>query len=484
VTSTVAMLVVAGLLVLLGGFSAGAEAALSRVSRGAAEELERDGRPGAVRLRQVLADPARYLNLLTLLRVGSELVATVLVTVAALDIFDQLWQAMLATSVTMIVVSYIAIGVSPRTLGRQHPAPIALASARFVHPLARFLGPLPQLLILVGNALTPGKGFRDGPFASEAELRELVDLAEENQLIEDREREMIHSVFELSDTIVREVMVPRTDVVFIERDKTLRQALSLALRSGFSRIPVIGEGTDDVVGVAYLKDIVRRGYVHRDGESVERVESVMRPAVFVPESKPVDELLREMQAQQTHIAIVVDEYGGTAGLVTIEDVLEEIVGEITDEYDVERSLVEELPEGSLRVSTRLHVDELAERLGVELEDDDVDTVGGLLAKHLGRVPIPGAHVCVEGIELTAESAQGRRNRIGTVLVRRVDAQLELPGDDEGDRGENGHNTGSNTGSSTGHNTGHSTGRENGRADRRPNGKRRPDEQVAADGRDR
>ena len=393
---TVLQLVVALLLVLLGGFSAGAEAALSRVSRGAAADLAREGRPGADRLQQVLGDPARYLNLLTLLRVSCELVATVLVTVAALDIFDRVWEAMLATSITMIVVSYIAIGVSPRTLGRQHPARVALVAARFVHPLARFLGPLPQLLILVGNALTPGKGFRDGPFASEAELRELVDLAEENQLIEDREREMIHSVFELGDTIVREVMVPRTDVVFIERDKTLRQALSLALRSGFSRIPVIGEGTDDVVGVAYLKDIVRRTYVHRDGESVETVDSVMRPTVFVPESKPVDELLREMQAQQTHIAIVVDEYGGTAGLVTIEDVLEEIVGEITDEYDVERSLVEELPDGSLRVSTRLHVDELAELLDVELQDDDVDTVGGLLAKYLGRVPIPGAQVWVAG----------------------------------------------------------------------------------------
>jgi CBS domain containing-hemolysin-like protein len=423
---TALLLVVAALLVVLGGLAAGAEAALSRVSRVSAEELQREGRRGAQRLQQVLEDPARYLNLLTLLRVTAELVATVLVTVAMLDLFDTTWQAVLVASGSMVVVSYIAIGVSPRTLGRQHPAPIALAGARFVHPLARVLGPLPQLLILVGNAVTPGKGFAEGPFASEAELRELVDLAEENQLIEDRERVMIHSVFELGDTIVREVMVPRTDVVFIERDKTLRQALSLALRSGFSRIPVIGEGTDDILGVAYLKDIVRRTYVHREGESVEKVESVMRPAVFVPESKPVDELLREMQAQQTHIAIVVDEYGGTAGLVTIEDVLEEIVGEITDEYDVEVPLIDELEDGSLRVSTRLHLDELSERLGVELEDDDVDTVGGLLAKHLGRVPIPGAQVWLHGVELTAETAQGRRNRIGTVLVRRVGDEADEP----------------------------------------------------------
>ena len=413
------LFVVAALLVAVAGLLAGGEAALSRVSRVAAEDLAKEGRRGAARLQQVLEDPARYLNLLTLLRVTAELVATVLVTVAVLDLFDDAWEAVLVAAGSMVVVSYIAIGVSPRTLGRQHPAPVALAAARFVHPLARVLGPLPQLLILVGNALTPGKGFSEGPFASEAELRELVDLAEENQLIEDRERVMIHSVFELGDTIVREVMVPRTDVVFIERSKTLRQALSLALRSGFSRIPVIGEGTDDVVGIAYLKDLVRRTYVHREGESVEKVESVMRPAIFVPESKPVDELLREMQAQQTHVAIVVDEYGGTAGLVTIEDVLEEIVGEITDEYDVEAPLVDELPDGSLRVSARLHLDELSERLGVELEDDDVDTVGGLLAKHLGRVPIPGAKVRLHGVELIAESSQGRRNRIGTVLVRRV-----------------------------------------------------------------
>ncbi|MDQ1600014.1 MAG: magnesium and cobalt exporter, family [Actinomycetota bacterium] len=421
---TAYLLFLAVLLVIVAGLLAGAEAALSRVSRVAAEDLVKEGRRGANRLQQVLEDPARYLNLLTLLRVTAELVATVLVTVAALDIFDTRWQAVLVASASMVLVSYIAIGVSPRTLGRQHPAPVALAAARFVHPLARVLGPLPQLLILVGNALTPGKGFSEGPFASEAELRELVDLAEENQLIEDRERVMIHSVFELGDTIVREVMVPRTDVVFIERTKTLRQALSLALRSGFSRIPVIGEGTDDVVGVAYLKDLVRRTYVHREGESIERVDSVMRPAIFVPESKPVDELLREMQAQQTHVAIVVDEYGGTAGLVTIEDVLEEIVGEITDEYDVEAPLVDELPDGSLRVSARLHLDELSERLDVELEDDDVDTVGGLLAKHLGRVPIPGAQVWLHGIELTAESAQGRRNRIGTVLVRRAAAESD------------------------------------------------------------
>jgi CBS domain containing-hemolysin-like protein len=205
-------------------------------------------------------------------------------------------------------------------------------------------------------------------------------------------------------------------MVFVERSKTLRQALSLALRSGFSRIPVVGEGEDDVVGVAYLKDVARRTYEHRDGESTERVDSVMRPATFVPESKPAATLLKEMQTANVHMAIVVDEYGGTAGLVTIEDILEEIVGEITDEYDREEVPVEHLADGSVRVSTRLHVDELAEMFDVELSDDDIDTVGGLLAKALGKVPIPGAQVTVAGLRLEAEAGQGRRNRVATVLV--------------------------------------------------------------------
>jgi CBS domain containing-hemolysin-like protein len=219
-------------------------------------------------------------------------------------------------------------------------------------------------------------------------------------------------------------MVPRTDVVYIERYKNLRQTMSLFLRSGFSRVPVIDDNLDHVVGIAYLKDIVRRDFEQPDVEFTQRVDEVMRPAHWVPESKPVDSLLTELQARRQHIAVVIDEYGGTAGIVTIEDVLEEIVGEITDEYDVETALVEELPDGALRVSARLHVDELAERLGIELEDDDVDTVGGLLAKHLGRVPIPGAQVWVQGIEITAEETHGRRNRIGTLLVRPVEEGLE------------------------------------------------------------
>ncbi|HEX2313543.1 MAG TPA: hemolysin family protein [Thermomonospora sp.] len=417
-------------LVVVAGLLASVEAALATVSRVRVEELCREGRRGARLLAEVVADPARYLNLVLLLRISCELAATVIVADLCISWLEESWPAYVVAAVIMIVVIYVVVGVGPRTLGRQHADRIALAGAGVLHPVTRVLGPLPKLLILLGNALTPGKGFREGPFASEAELRDLVDLAEQRSLIEPDERQMIHSVFELGDTLVREVMVPRTDIVFIERDKTLRQALSLALRSGFSRIPVVGENEDDVVGIAYLKDIIRRSHEYRDGESVELVESVMRPATYVPDSKPIDELLREMQARQIHVAIVIDEYGGTAGLVTIEDILEEIVGEIADEYDVEIPRVEWLPDGAARVTARLPADELGELFGVDLEVEEVDTVGGLLAYALGRVPIEGSTATVAGLELTAESIAGRRNRIGTVLVRRVPPAE--PGED-GDR---------------------------------------------------
>jgi CBS domain containing-hemolysin-like protein len=407
-------------LVIVASLLAGMEAALSRVSRVRVEELVREQPKRALKLQTVLADPPRYLNLLLLLRTAAELAATVAVAAVCLDVLTVRWQALLAAAAIMTVVSYVVVGVAPRTLGQQHAPGIALRAAGVTLALTRVLGPLPRLLILIGNALTPGKGFREGPFASEAELRDLVDLAEERQVIEHDERQMIHSVFELGDTLVREVMVPRPDMVFIESNKTVRQALALALRSGFSRIPVIGTNVDDIIGVAYLKDLVRRSQESRYVDGRDKVEAIMRPPTFVPDSKPVDELLREMQAAQIHIAVVIDEYGGTAGLVTIEDILEEIVGEIADEYDQETPPIELVDERTTRVTARLPVDEVAEMYDVELAVDDVETVGGLLASALGRVPIPGATVSLEGLTFTAESAKGRRNRIGTVLITRGD----------------------------------------------------------------
>jgi CBS domain containing-hemolysin-like protein len=413
------LIAVSVVLTFAAGLCASADSALARISRTRVQELVAQNRRGARRLQDVISDAPRYLSVLLLLRVSCELSATIVVAAAFVQGLGPGWAAFGYTLLIMIVVSYVAVGVSPRTVGQQHPEGIGLAASAVLYPLARVLGPLPWLLIRVGNALTPGPGLREGPFASEAELRDLVDLLERRRVIEPGEREMIHSVFEFGDTIVREVMVPRTDMVFIERGKTLRQAVSLALRSGFSRIPVVGENEDDVIGVAYLKDIVARSYEHRESEWADKVESIMRPPSFVPDSKPIDDLLREMQARQIHLAIVIDEYGGTAGLVTIEDILEEIVGEITDEYDQEQPPVEWIGPDTARVTARLGVDELGELFGVNIDAEDVETVGGLLAHALGRVPIAGSEATTAGLRLMAESPAGRRNRIATVVARRI-----------------------------------------------------------------
>jgi CBS domain containing-hemolysin-like protein len=415
----VVLLVTAILLVPSAGALAAVDAALARVSVARVEEFVREGRRGAKSLAKVLSDRVRHTNLLLLLRVAAELTATVFVTIAATSTWGRDWWTVLATIAVMVVVSYVLIGVGPRTVGRQHAYPVALLGAAPVLLLGRVFGPLASLLILLGNAITPGKGYREGPFSSEVEIRELVDLAESRGVVERGEREMIQSVFDLGDTIAREVMVPRTDVVFLESTKNVPQALAVALRSGFSRIPVVADNVDDVVGLIYLKDLVRRS---QDPERARqtKLDEVMRPATFVPESKQVDELLREMQATYSHMAIVIDEYGGTAGLVTIEDILEEIVGEIRDEYDVEQVPVEQLPDGSLRLTARLPVEDLGELFDVELpRGDDVETVGGLLAQLLGRVPIAGSSVTAYGLQLTAESIGGRRNRIDTVLARKL-----------------------------------------------------------------
>ena len=428
-TSDIWLLAAAALLVIVAGLFSSADAALSSFSRARAEELAAESKPGSARLLVIVGDPPRYLNTALFLRMLCEIAAIVLVGVFALDWLGEQWPAVVVTIVVMLVVSFVVVGVAPRTVGRQHAERVALASSGVLIRFTQVLGPVPRLLILIGNAITPGRGFSEGPFASEAELRELVDLAEASSVIESGERAMIHSVFELGDTIAREVMVPRTDVVFIERHKTLRQAMSLALRSGYSRIPVIGESLDDIVGFTYLKDVTKRVFDRHEAEQTERVESVMRPVLYVPDSKPIDELLREMQSERKHIAVVVDEYGGTAGLVTIEDVLEEIVGEITDEYDTDEVDLERLANGSTRVSSRYPVDDLEEACGVAIDDDDVDTVGGLMAKHLGRVPIAGSVVEAHGLRFEAEAPAGRRNRIGTVLISKVETADEEHADE-------------------------------------------------------
>jgi len=423
------LLLLAGLLIVLSGFLIAAETAITRVSRTRVDELRKEGNGNQKRaalLLTVLEDRPRYVNVLFFLSTIANVTAVVLVGYVAVRALTRgdgwsSWVALLVVIAIMVVIAYVGLGVAPRTLGRQHADRIALIAARPTRFLASVLGPVTNLLILIGNALTPGKGFREGPFDTAAELREMVDLARADSLIEDDESKMLHSVFDLGTTFAKEVMVPRTEMVFIEQHKSLRQAISLSLRSGFSRIPVIGESSDDIVGVVYLKDMVRRTFEHRDAERDENVESLMRSAYFVPDSKPADELLRDMQTARVHLAIVVDEYGGTAGLVTIEDILEEIVGEIADEYDTAAPEVSRLDDDRVRIMARMNVDDFAELIDIEIdsEEEGVDTVLGLMAKRLGRVPIPDAEVVEAGWQLVAERGAGRRNRIGTILATRI-----------------------------------------------------------------
>ncbi|MFD4407811.1 hemolysin family protein [Nocardia sp. NPDC058499] len=414
------LLLLAVLLAAVGGVFAAVDSALNTLSVARLDDMARGDRPGAVRLSRIVDDRPRYVNLMVLLRILCEITATVLLAAALTQFMDSAW-ALLVTAVVMVLVSYVVIGVGPRTLGRQHAYSIALTAGLPLQFIGALLGPLSRLLILLGNAITPGKGFRNGPFASEIELREVVDMARERGVVADDERRMIQSVFELGDTTARAVMVPRTEMVWIEADKSVAQAMSLAVRSGHSRIPVIGENVDDVLGVVYLKDLVP--YADR-GRSV-RVREVMRDAVFMPDSKPLDDLLDEMQRRRNHMALLVDEYGGIAGLVSIEDVLEEIVGEIADEYDTDETPpIEELEPGRYRVSARLPVADLGELYGLPIGEEEVDTVGGLLAHELGRVPLPGAEVVAHGLELRGEGGADARGRVRvhTVVVARAREQ--------------------------------------------------------------
>ena len=271
------------------------------------------------------------------------------------------------------------------------------------------------------------QGFARGLFTNEDELRDLMDHAHDRGLVESDEHEMIHNVFELGDTLVRELMVPRTDMVWIEGDKTLRQGLSLALRSGYSRIPVVGTGIDNIIGIAYVKDLAKRALDHHEAETTEKVVQHIRPAVFVPENKEAAELLKEMQRDQIHLAIVVDEYGGTAGIITIEDIIEEIVGEIADEYDDGKEAFTWISDKKARAKATMHVEYLADELGIEIdrqEYEDVDTIGGYMAEKLGRVPIAGSTIDLQGWSITSERPIGRRRRISSVIIERAESEVD------------------------------------------------------------
>jgi CBS domain containing-hemolysin-like protein len=426
-------------LVAFGGLMAAVDSAIGVSSRADLVEMSVGAR-AARSLRAIAEDTGAHVNAVNFMRILAETTAAVLVTLAFTFFLDDVWLVLLVSALIMTAVSFVLVGASPRSVGRAHASTVLRLAAPAVRFVRVLLGPLANALVALGNRVTPGR-IRFAGVSSEEQLLSMVDEATELEVLDQGDRELIHSIFEFSDTLVREVMVPRTDMVTIEQTAHLPQAMALFLRAGYSRIPVVEREADDIAGVLYLRDLAKIGFERPLDAEALTVADLARPAVFVPESKKADALLRQMQLESNHLAMVVDEYGGIAGLVTMEDLIEELVGDISDEYDREAAQVEELGEGRFRINARLPVDELGELFGLDLEDEDVDSAGGLLAKELGRLPQPGDRASVSGLVLEAERTEGRRKRIATILVEAdqalIDVRAAFAGDDaaptEGDR---------------------------------------------------
>jgi CBS domain containing-hemolysin-like protein len=421
----IAIFVIAAVvLVVFGGLLAAADAALMVLSRTDLVDL-------AVRSRSrrsllaIAADIGAHVNSLNFMRVVSETTAAVLVSLSFAYSFHDWWWALLASALIMTAVSFVLVGSSPRSVGRAHSHGVMRFSAPVIRAIRVILGPLANALVAIGNRVTPGRP-KNATFSSEEQLLSMVDEATELDVLDEDDRELIHSVFEFNDTVIREVMVPRTDMITIDGDAHLGTAMGLFLTSGVSRIPVLGDDIDEVVGILYLRDVARLEHERSATSKSTTAAQLARPVLFVPESKKADDTLRQMQLESNHLAMVIDEYGGIAGLVTLEDLIEELVGDIADEYDREVPDFEDLGDGKYRVAARMPVDELGDLFGLELEDDDVDSVGGLLTKVVGRLPVAGSRAETSGLILTAERTEGRRKRVSTVLVERnqtlMDAQ--------------------------------------------------------------
>ncbi len=401
----IAMIVVVLVLLMLLSFLALAETALNRISITKAQSLANEGQPGSKALLDLVEEPERFLNPVILAVNIAQVVQAVLTGVVADRLFGPIGVAI--GTVLNVGVFFVMTEALPKTWAVLHPERGALVAARPVSWLVKFwpLRVLSRMFIGITNVIIPGKGLAQGPFVSEAELLHIVSAAAKDEVIEHEERELIESVIEFGDTIVREVMVPRADMVTVDGTSTVEQALGVVIEEGFSRVPIVGEGIDDVVGLVYLKDLVR---AYRRGRGDEPVARSVRRAHFVPETKKVDDMLREMQAGKFHMAVAVDEYGGTAGLVTLEDLLEELVGEINDEFDLEDPDLVSLGGGAMRVLGRMSIDELSDVVGIELPADDWDTVGGLIFNKLGHVPTVGEEVDVCGYRFRVDRMQGRR----------------------------------------------------------------------------
>jgi len=412
-TPEIVMLVAIGCLLVLSIGLALAETALTRVSRTKAMSLIDEGHRSAATLLHLVEKHDRWLNPLLLVTLAAQLIQATLTGVVAERLLGS-WGIAIATLVNVGIVFVIA-EAAPKTWALQHPERAGLAAARPVAALAAFppLKWMSRGLIGLTNVILPGKGIKGGPFVTEEELLAIAGVAVEDSVIEEGERALIESIIEFGDTIVREVMVPRPDMITVPSDLRVADVMEVVLLHGLSRLPATKDGIDDVVGVVFAKDLMR---AERDGGDELEVGTLVRPARFVPETKRITELLREMQAESFHLALVVDEYGGTAGLVTLEDLIEELVGEIVDEYDREEPMVEPAVAGRVRCNARIAVDELNDVLDADLPEGDWDTVGGLMLHTLGRVPAEGDWVATTGWILQAERVQGRR--IHRIVVQR------------------------------------------------------------------
>ena len=385
-------------------FSAG-PTALGRITRAEAADAPKASK----RMLSIVSRRQAAIAGLISLRIFFTSLAAVLAVLALASVLDEWWEAVGGYLALTAAASLMLRIVSPASIGARRP----------VETLALISLPAALATSVASSVVREGED-DDEEFEQlhEDQLAVMVERVSDSTVLDESDRELLQSVFDFNHTLVREVMVPRTDMVSIGIDAPLDKAMSLFTRSGFSRVPVVGESADDLHGVVYLKDVLRR-WLRGNTESLT-VADLMREPVFVPETKVVDDLMREMQANQVHIALVVDEYGGIAGLVTIEDLVEELVGEISDEHDRSAPEVDVVEEGVYRVPARLPIADLGELFGVKLDDDDVDTVGGLFAKLIGRVPIAGSRASIGGISLTADRFQGRRRRLWTVLARRED----------------------------------------------------------------
>ncbi len=404
-------IVVILILVALVGVLGAGEIAITRLNRVRAYRFKEESRRGAASLLRITEDPAPYLNVVLLLVLLGQIAGTTIATSLAVRHFESVGEVV--ATVVMTLVLFIFAEVTPKTFAIQHTDAVGLRLAPILVGLRRVVGPAATFLVKVANVIMPGKGLPQGPFITEAEIRQLAQVASEEEQIEEEEVELIHSIFEFGDTVVREVMVPRPDIVAIESDKALRDVQSLVLQHGYSRIPVYQSDLDDVIGIVFAKDVLKA--LHQ-GKQEMPLREVVREAHFVPESKKVADLLREMQKEKFHIALVTDEYGSVVGLVTLEDLLEELVGEITDEYDREEPEIAEVAPGVYRVDGKVAIDEVNELLDVELPDEGWDTVGGLMMGLLGEIPDEGTEVTFQALVFKAERVNGRR--IAKILITR------------------------------------------------------------------